>query len=82
MANTLHSWKDCRDSAKVEKFARKAGCDVREAAGSHKVIRYKQMTETFYSGEISTGVACKLWKFFIKAGLIVAGIVAFVAVLL
>ena len=70
MSRQINNWKDCRDSRVVEKFAKRSGCEVREAKGSHKVIRYKNMTQTFYEGTISTGVACQLFKFFVKAGLI------------
>ena len=66
----LNSWKDCTDSRKVEKFARASGLEIREAAGSHKMMKCGEYRMTFYEGDISTGVACKIWKWFKTIGVL------------
>ena len=72
MGKSISTWKDCRDSSRVEKFARSSGLEVREGKGSHKVMKDPNSgaTQTFYSGDISTGVAVKLFKYFKYVGLI------------
>jgi hypothetical protein len=66
-----HSWKDCTDSRKVEYTAHHAGIVTYEAAGSHFILEAPNGDKiAAYHGEISTGVACKLFKFFKQHGAI------------
>jgi hypothetical protein len=70
--NRINSWKDCTDSRKVEGFAREKGLSIRECAGSHKMMSDNNGNQmTFYKGDISTGVACKIYKWFKVVGLLV-----------
>ena len=66
-----HSWKDCTDSRKVEYTAVHAGISIREAAGSHFILEAPNGDKmTAYHGEISTGVACKVFKWLKQHGAI------------
>jgi hypothetical protein len=75
--HTLTSWKDCRDPRRVRSFALEHGCQVRTGKGDHEVITYQNRSMPFYNREISTGVACKLWKWFKIMGLLAIAIAAF-----
>lgn len=70
--NRISSWKQCTDSKTVESFAKEKGLEIRECAGSHKMMRTAdgRNSMTFYNGDISTGVACKIFKFFRNLGLL------------
>lgn len=72
MGKSISTWKDCTDGRRVEKFAIKSGLDVRECKGSHKIMSDPKTgaTQTFYYGDISTGVAVKLFKYFKYIGVI------------
>lgn len=68
MAKSVNSWKDCTDSKAVLRAANKAGADVRHTKGSHFVMQKGEHTMTGYDGEISTGVATRIFKFLLKIG--------------
>ena len=74
----INNWKQCRSSKDVEKFAMSKSVDIRQGSGSHKIMRYENRTVTYYTGDISTGVAIQIWKFFIKSGLITGLILIFI----
>jgi len=62
------SYRDCKNGEKVKKYAEKSGLTVREGKGSHFMMKKGSDTMTAYHGEISNGVAMKIWKFFMKVG--------------
>ena len=71
MAKDIRSWKDCTDGNKVQKFASSNGLDVRRGKGDHYVMRHQSgASQTCYNGTVSTGVACKIFKFFKMVGLV------------
>jgi len=81
MRKMIRTWKDCIDPKKVEAFARDHGVEIREGKGDHKVMKYKEQSETYYTGrELSIGVAREVWKFFVRTGLVVAAVVIAVLV--
>jgi len=67
----IASWKDCRDPREVCKFVEAHGCSVRQAAGDHEVITAPNGSHfVIHDRELSTGVACKLFKWLKYAGLL------------
>lgn len=68
----LNSWKDCTDSKNVTSFAQEHGLEIRECAGSHKMMKTSdgKNSMTYYNGDISTGVACKIFKWFKTMGIL------------
>lgn len=80
MKHTIESWKDCRDPRNVEYTAIHAGCHVRKGKGSHKIIEAPNgQKQPFYEDEISTGVACKLFKWFQENHIIVLALGAIIS---
>ena len=72
MASKINSWKDCTDGNKVQKFAEQSGLSVRRGKGDHYVMRHESgASQTCYNGTVSTGVACKIFKFFKAIGIAV-----------
>lgn len=69
----MDSWKDCTKGKNVTKFANERGLQTREASGSHKVMKTSdgKNSMTYYEGDISTGVANKIFKWFKTMGFIV-----------
>lgn len=60
------------DPRRVEAFAKEHGCKIREGKGDHKVMSYRDLSETYYTGrDLSIGVAREVWKFFLRAGFVV-----------
>lgn len=62
--------KDCMDSRKVLSFAKQEGVNIREAKGSHFRMEKDSKYETGVHGNMSIGVATKIWKFFKACGLL------------
>lgn len=71
MGKKISSWKDCTDSRKVERAAKNGGLEIRNTKGSHRIMKDPTTgaTQTYYDGDISTGVAVKLFKFFKYVGI-------------
>jgi hypothetical protein len=68
---TISTWKDCRNPDNVRHFVTEHGCTVRQAAGDHQVINAPNGSHfVIYDRELSTGVACKLFKWLKYAGLL------------
>jgi len=70
MKKKISSWKDCRRSEVVAHYAERNGCEVTRAKGSHFKIKKGTDTMTAYEGDISIGVAVKIFKFFVKLGIV------------
>lgn len=68
----IASWKDCRDPGKVRPVFQAKGGQCRPAAGDHEVWTAPNGQHfTIYNRELSTGVACKLFKWLKFVGLLV-----------
>jgi hypothetical protein len=75
----IESWKDCRDFRTVETFADRKGCKRRAGKGDHEVIEAPSGDSfAIYCREMSTGVACALFRWFKEQGLITKCIVLLV----
>jgi hypothetical protein len=72
MKQKIKSWKDCRDSKNIESAVISAGGSVRNCNGSHRVAEIPgKGSMTFYESEnISTGVACKIFKWLKTMGVL------------
>ena len=69
---TINSWKDCRDTRKVEGFCKEHNLSIVPAKGDH--VKYVHPSGAFVVGmskrEISMGVAMQIYKFFLAMGLL------------
>jgi hypothetical protein len=72
----IDSWKDCRDPKNVKGFVKENGCAVVPGSGDHEIIKTPTGASfTIYNREMSTGVACSLFKWLKYVGLLGAIIV-------
>lgn len=69
---TMDSWKDCIDSRNIDRVVKSAGGNIRKCSGSHKIAEIPgKGNMTYYeSKNISTGVACKIYKWLKAVGVI------------
>ena len=74
----IESWKQCRDPKVVERVADTNGCKRRHGAGDHEIIEAPNGDHfAYYNRELSTGVACKLFKWFVDHKFVMVAVVAF-----
>lgn len=72
---SISTWKDCRDPKTVHQFVASHGCTLHPGAGDHEVITAPNGSHfVIYNRELSTGVACKLFKWLKYAGLLVVAL--------
>ena len=78
MSKEIRRAQDCCDYKKVESFARNKGCDIRQGKGDHGVISYNGQSVVYCRREVGVGIGCKIFKWFVKMGLLgLAGVLIY-----